>query len=222
MSNIYKSNDLGGWKTTMAAALRTLDSSGEEFGQSVPKIYGNGRHTAIIELRIELGDADGNLLLENFPTIDAVLRSVELGDYDDTNGFSPLGAGATLGWAEIDRINCFMCPLLDSGKEPIVIDSSIYKNKIKDGIAYIYFFLAYSKEGIRDEVSCSLGVKITPGGPSTFPAPKTYYISKTHRDNGDPIGIAALPPLKFTPNDFVWAGTHLIHTGENDEFSPGT
>lgn len=214
------SSDLGDWSSILGASIFTLSLDGTNFDATRGNIYGNGRHNAIVQVVVELGDANGSALKINPPTASAVQRSILLCNYDDKNELTEFGTEDSAGWVAGKTPNCFMNPLQRSNDDPIVFNPIDYKNIIKDGIAHIYYFINYSKEDFTGEMSCNLGAKIHIQDTEGVTRGKSYLITQTS-DQGDPVGLIAIPPLIFTPDDFDWKGQHIVHDGENEDFVAG-
>lgn len=220
--NNKNSNDLGGWKSTIGAAINVLSRDGTEYGSDPGQIYGNGLHQTILQLVIELGDANGAAVIDDFPTVDALQRSVQFCNYYDRHGYTEFGSGESAGWTAAKDVNCFLSPLQDSDADPIAIAPDLYKDVIDTdaGIAYLYYFVSYDGKDFTSEVSCNIGVSIQPKDEHGITHGTKYLLSDSSQE-GDPAAVAALPAITFTPDDFFWTGTHIEHDGENDDFAVG-
>ena len=220
MYNNFAKSNVGGWVTTTGASVKLISSDGKTFNETEGTIYGNGRHKAIVQIIVELGDEQGNELSpDKYPDLDSLMSCIHLGNYEDKDGFTLIGTGESQGWSANTEHNCFMSPLVQSGDEPVSIDPTILNIKIEDSVAFVYYLVSYDPDK-SGSTNCSLGLKVQIVDKLGIEKGKPFFISSSHPDNGDPINLTALPAITFNPEDFDWNGTHVVHDDEDDYFSP--
>ena len=221
MYNSFSKGNAGEWETVLGATISAISNDGSNFDQNNHTIYGNGRHKAIVRVKVKLGGRDSKPLMpDQYPTPDFVLSCVHLGNYNDTEGFILIGAGDSAGWIADTEHNCFMCPLTPSGSDPISIDASTLVDRIENSVAFVHYFVSYNPD-VSGPRNFSLGVKIQCEDKFGILKGQPYYISSSHPDNGIPINLTALPAIVFKPDDFDWTGTRIFHEGEYDDFMAG-
>ncbi|MBK3744940.1 hypothetical protein G3A39_37725 [Paraburkholderia aspalathi] len=218
-------SDLGKWVHTGGVAKYFLKGPGfsDKDHLEPAQIYSNERHQAILLVELELWGED-NKKLDEFPTADAVLRSVRLVNFNDDDGVTDFGTGESQGWTVDEELSCYANPLMATLNDPgINFSAKEYKNTVDEtsSIAYLYYYISRSSLNADNGSSCEIGVIITPMDATQIPIKNGTTYTNTKKGKLSSIGLNSIPELVFTENDITWNGAHIMHDGERDVFVAG-
>ena len=174
-------------------------------------IYANGRHQALLRIRMTLTKEDTIPLdASNQPTLDEVTRDITFIDYQTR---MPLGEGNLTGWKYTRTPNIFDKQLLVSAAEGEIVQASDdeWQDGVKDGVVRLSYYFTCDDDELNKNLQ--IGFTVSPPG-----ADGTVLYNALNGEFENPVSLYGKTQKMYATKDILINPT-AVNSGAPDDYA---